>query len=160
MLELKLLPTDGNLINLNMTSPQTPGVVLTLAPFFKGERGLPGGSSIEIPAAEAVGGHRMVIRVGDTASYATNENLEHGMKVLGMTENSAAAGATLSVVRSGKISEPSWNWDIAKPVFLGVSGLLTQTPPQPPAAFSLIIGFPISATEIFVSLREPLALGV
>lgn len=161
MLELVLKPTDGNLVNLNLTGKLNNALVLTLAPFYKGERGLPGGSAIEVTATVAIGGHRVVIREGDSASYATNENLQHGMKVLGITENASDAGGTLSVVRSGKMTEPSWNFDTSKPVFLGVNGLLTQVPPTyPAAAFSLILGFPLSATEIFVSLREPLTLGV
>ena len=160
MLELVLKPTDGNLVNLNLTGKLNNSLVLTLAPFYKGERGLPG-AAIEVTAIVAIGGHRVVIREGDSASYATNENLQHGMKVLGITENASDAGGTLSVIRSGKVSEPTWSFDVSKPVFLGVNGLLTQVPPTfPEAAFSLIVGFPLSATEIFVSLREPLILGV
>jgi hypothetical protein len=157
---LTLLPENGGLIDLNLGKP-TPQLILTLAPFFKGERGPPGGTKVDAFAGASIGGHRVVILEGGSASYATNENLQHGMKVLGLTENAAEPGGTLSVVRSGRLSEASWDFDVTKPVFLGVNGLLTQTAPTyPSAAFSLIVGFPTSATEIFVSLREPLTLGV
>jgi hypothetical protein len=41
-------------------------------------------------------------------------------------------------------------------VYLGTNGLLTQTLPESPAVFSLIIGFPTTATTLFVAIREPI----
>ena len=182
MLQLKLEPVEESQINLklscksiqrlNLSLNHQPVIgmqlgvkldnklVLNLAPFYRGERGLPGGSSIDVVASGPIGGHRAVVLTSAGAAYATNQNPQHGMKVLGVTTNAAAAGGTLSVVRSGKMSEPSWSFDTSKPVFLGVDGLLTQVAPAyPAAAFSLIVGFPLSATELFVGLREPLGLG-
>ena len=157
---LDLKPTDGGLAELKLTTELTPALTLSLAPFFRGERGSSGSSNVEIIAGEAIGGHRVVLQLGDRAYYATNENAQHGMRVLGITENAATLGDTLSVIRAGTIAEPSWNLDVESPVFLGVNGLITQTAPVTPSAFSLIIGFPISSTEIFVSLREPISSGV
>lgn len=157
MLELKLEPVNKTPIQLNVGAKLESKLVLSLANFY---RGLPGDTSVQVLAGGPIGGHRVVVLEGALAQYATNQNPQHGMKVLGVTTNAAAAGGTLSVVRSGKVSEPSWSFDTLKPVFLGVDGLLTQVAPtHPAAAFSLIVGFPLSATELFVGLREPLGLG-
>ena len=159
-MELKLKPDDGNLVNLNLSGKLDNALVLTLAPFYRGERGLPAGNTIEIPASGAIGGHRVVILEGDTAAYASNTTLSHHLKVFGITENAAASGSTLSVMRTGKMTEPSWSWTLDSPIFLGVDGSLTQTPPtHPTALFSLVVGFPLSATSLFVALREPVILG-
>lgn len=135
-------------------------LTLQLAPFFKGERGLPGASNFLITAANAVGGNRFVYLDGDQVVYANNQNLEHGMKIVGVTTNAANVGDTLNISFFGEIEEPTWNWDMGKPIFLGVNGLPTQVvPTHPSAAFSLIVGFPISPTKMFVSKREPITLG-
>lgn len=169
MLELKLLPEegfelnlkseDGGAIGLNLVTELSPPVTLVLAPFFKGEKGIAGSPDFELVAGEAVGGHRIVVQIEDKAYYATNDNAQHVMRVLGMTRNAASTGDILNVVRSGLISEASWNLDVTKPVFLGVNGLITQTPPET-AIFSLIVGFPTLSNQIFISIREPLVLGV
>lgn len=160
MLELKLEPVNKTPIQLNVGVKLESNLALSLARFYQGERGLPGDTSVQVLAGGPIGGHRVVVLEEASAQYATNQNPQHGMKVLGVTTNAAAAGGTLSVVRSGKVSEPSWSFDTSKPVFLGVDGLLTQVAPtHPAAAFSLIVGFPLSATELFVGLREPLGLG-
>lgn len=135
-------------------------LTLQLAPFFKGDRGLPGAPNLVLTAANAVGGNRFVYLDGSQVLYATNQNLEHGMKIVGITTNAANVGDTLIIALFGEIEEPSWNWELDKPVYLGVNGLPTQTvPTYPNAAFSLIVGFPISPTKIFVSKREPITLG-
>lgn len=135
-------------------------LTLQLAPFFKGDRGLPGAPNLVMIAPNAVGGNRFVYLDGNQVLYATNQNPNHGMKILGLTANAANVGDTLTVILFGEIEEPSWNWELDKPIFLGVNGLPTQTVPDySNSAFSLIVGFPISATKMYVSMKDPINLG-
>jgi hypothetical protein len=56
------------------------------------------------------------------------------------------------VVFFGELEEVSWNWDITKPIFIGINGLLTQTPPN--SGFSCIIAYPVTTTKIFINKQE------
>ncbi len=146
------------------------GLTAQLAPFFvgaQGEQGQPGppgpaGDGLfEFTATSAIGGHRMLAtNAAGQIVYATNTEPMHAHTLLGLSTHAAAAGATLAVLQAGPIAEPSWAWAPGLPLFLGASGLLTQTPPAPPAAaFSLVVGFALSATEIFLTPRDPIHLG-
>lgn len=108
-------------------------------------------------AGAILSGHRMVVldAVGK-AVYADNTAMTHVNKVLGMTVGSAVADAAIDILRWGELEEPSWTWTLDQPVFLSTNGLLTQTPPS--TGFSQIIGFPVSATKLYISLREPIIL--
>lgn len=125
----------------------------------QGPAGPSGGAAISVTAASAIGGHRIVVLDDAGApAYASNQDINHLSKVLGMTLNAANPGDTLSIVRTGDVVEPTWNWTLNLPVFLGTNGLLTQTPPSTPALFSQVVGFPITATKMFVNIREPILL--
>lgn len=138
----------------------------------KGERGDPGqtgqtgapGASGEVsfiyPAAYAISGHRIVtLDEHGAAIYASSAIPAHANRVIGMTENAAAAGDDLNIKKIGKLVEPSWNWQLDKPVYLGADGFLTQTPPAVPTAeFSLVVGFPASATSLFINIGIPINL--
>lgn len=123
----------------------------------QGPIGPAGGSALPVVAGVALGGHRLVVlNASGQAIYADCTQPAHAGKVLGLTLGAIAAGDNGDVLRSGEVVEPSWNWTLDQAVFLGSNGLLTQT--QPLTGFSLIVGFPVSATKLFVSLREPLIL--
>jgi hypothetical protein len=124
---------------------------------IQGPPGTDGGSSLAAYSNVPIGGHRFVyLDNAENAQYASNEVLANANTVLGMTAGAANAGYMINVIRSGEITEPTWNWTLNAPVFLGINGLLTQTQPESPALFSLIVGFPITATKLFVSIREPI----
>lgn len=126
----------------------------------KGDKGEPGGTLIERPAAIDISGHRMVVLDGQGgATYASNADQTHANRIVGMTAHAAVAGAPVALAIYGEITEPSWSWDTTKPVYLGVDGLLTQVVPEfPDAKFSVVVGFPISATTLFINIGIPITL--
>lgn len=127
-------------------------------PGATGPIGPSGGSALTVTAGPALGGHRLVVMDGaDTAQYADPTNLSHAGIVLGMTVGAVVAGQPLNVIRLGEITEPTWNWTLNQPVYLGLNGVPTQTLP-PTAVFSLVVGFPITSTKLFVSIREPIVI--
>lgn len=125
-----------------------------------GPPGPAGAAAMNFTANGAIGGHRVLaLDASNAVIYAGNDLPGTANKIIGMSLNAAAAGGALNVVRSGEVIEPSWAWNPTLPVYLGVNGTLTQTPPAAPAAsFSLIVGFPTSATGLFVSVREPITI--
>lgn len=126
----------------------------------KGDKGAPGGTEIERPAAINLSGHRMVMLDGQGgATYASNADQTHANRIVGMTAHAAVSGAPVVISIYGEITEPSWNWIVDQPVYLGADGFLTQTPPAAPAAkFSVVVGFPISATTLFINIGIPITL--
>jgi hypothetical protein len=128
----------------------------------QGPRGPAGSASLFKIADSAIGGHRIVVTSpvsDDDVLYASNTTANHANLVLGITLNAASAGGMLEIVRVGEVSEPTWNWTLGAPIFLGTEGLMTQTPPvNPTALFSLVVAFPITPTKIYVSIREPIYL--
>lgn len=125
----------------------------------QGPRGQSGGISYDYPAAIHLSGHRMVtLDESGAAIYASNSNLGHANRVVGMTTNAAVPGDQVTIQKFGELTEPSWNWQLDKPVYLAADGFLTQEPPTQPAKFSLVVGFPISANTVFINLQLPIIL--
>lgn len=145
----------------------TTDTVTTIESISVGPQGPPGAqgppgtggtsSDLSIVSAIALGGHRIVVPDSNgKAIYADNTISSHANKVLGMTTGAVVEGGTATVRVEGEITEISWTWTLDTPVWLSTNGLMTQTPPT--TGFSLIIGFPISATKLFIDLREPIFL--
>ena len=122
----------------------------------QGPQGPAGGEVPEYVAGEALGGHRAVTLLSGEAVYASNTTALHLGRVIGITLGAAVQGDTVQVQPSGTLIEPSWNWNTALPVYLSTNGQLTQTTPT--AGFSLILGFPLTATSLYVDIREPINL--
>lgn len=131
-----------------------PPDVITL-----GIQGPPGASAaLTVVAAQALGGHKAVIANGDgSVSYADAATAAHIGHVVGVTLGAASASAPIDVRDEGRIDEPSWNWNPALPLYLGLNGQLTQTLPNT-AAFLQIIGVVLAPTSIVVQLSDPVLL--
>lgn len=125
-----------------------------------GQKGEPGGTQVQYPAATALGGHRVVIFNADgSVGYADARQLDHAPRVLGVTTGASVEGAVSNIQAVGPMTESSWSWTPNLPVYLGQNGLLTQTPPaQPQAAFSLVIGVAVSATTLLIGLGNVIHL--
>ena len=107
----------------------------------------------QITAAENLGGHRVVTVEG---YYASKDTASDKFKVLGITTGAASIGTTATVTTFGSIEESGWNWTVGNPVFLSTNGMLTQTAPT--SGFSLIVGRPKTATNLFIDILEPTIL--
>lgn len=124
----------------------------------RGPIGPSGGNAVTATAAVNLGGHRIVLLNSDgEADYARADELTHASIVLGMTSHAAAEGTSVDVVRIGELEEVSWDWTLNQPVYLGLDGVPVQSLPYN-ATFSLVIGFPITPTRLFLSIREPIIL--
>lgn len=112
-----------------------------------------GADTVAITAAENLGGHRIVTVEG---FYASKDTATDKNKVLGMTTGAVSIGSEATVQVSGFIEESSWNWNVDLPVFLSTDGQLTQSAIT--SGFSLIVGKPRTATNMFISISEPIIL--
>jgi len=122
-----------------------------------GPPGPTGGLAVQYIAAIALGGHRIVVlNATQQVEYADNTVVAHADKVLGMTTGAASAGALATIQVGGELTEPSWSWTAEAPLYLGANGQVTQSPPA--SGFVLNLGFAISATKIFLDLKQPILL--
>ena len=146
--------TVGPPVELTFT---TVGDPVELGPGVPGPPGPPGpaGGYAVGTAATALSGHRVVTADPDgTWRYASNDNPADMAAPLWITTGAVDAGQQGEAVILGPITEPSWSWNPG-PVFLGLNGALTQTPPAAPDAVFLVqVGFATSATTLFVD-RNP-----
>lgn len=116
----------------------------------------------QLTAAYPIGGHRVVsVDTSGNAVYADATDVSTVSRILGVTQSSSAAAAPVFAYSICNITEPSWNWDVNKPVFLREEGLLTQSDPSSLGLkFSIVVGIPTSPTSIIISIGQPVVLAV
>jgi hypothetical protein len=124
-----------------------------------GGGGTPGQVRISTVAAVAVSGHRAVTADPDgTVRYVSNASFADRHAPTWITMGAAAAGESIQVLAYGLLDEPTWSWTPG-PIYLGTTGLLTQTPPVTPGAMFLItLGLATSPTTMFLDPRAPITL--
>jgi hypothetical protein len=71
--------------------------------------------------------------------------------VMGISLNSANIGEQLIVQFNGVVTNPSWNWDITKPIYLSTMGNLTQTII---AGKVQRIAVPLSSTSLYINILD------
>ncbi|MES2488570.1 MAG: hypothetical protein V4607_02175 [Pseudomonadota bacterium] len=123
----------------------------------EGIQGIPGGTAGQILQAIAgvdLGGHRAIFIDEGLAFYA-DADMASAERVAGITLGAAADSELANYQTAGEITEPSWNWNEG-PVFLGLNGLLTQTPPSTGAIIEL--GVALNATRLLVRIQRPIFL--
>ena len=98
-------------------------------------------------AGEAVSGNRAA-RFEAGSVYHADQSLASATLTVGVTTGAAALGAGVTVQTEGVMVEPSWAWATG-PVWLGLTGLLTQTIPT--TGVLVRIGTAISATKLRIA---------
>lgn len=121
----------------------------------EGPPGPAGGNVVQLQAVGVLGGHRVVRSVPGGIGYASANDPAHGDDVVGLTLQ-AGADEPINVQVAGEVVEPSWDWAPQEPIFLGADGMLTQVPPEEPAAFVLVFGFATSPTSLMIRIEPPI----
>lgn len=119
---------------------------------IQGPPGPAGGTTAATIAGEALGGHRAIYISAGEARYATAAD-DSAAVVAGITTGAAGVGDAVEYQLSGELTEPSWNWTPELPVFLGLNGQLTQTPPTAGAIVEL--GIALTPQTIIVRVQRP-----
>lgn len=126
-------------------------------PGIQGIPGPAGTAGLVVVAGEALGGHRAVVQDADgRAFYADRSDPTHIGRIAGITTGAAAVGTSVSLLALGRMEEAGWSWTPFAPVYLGSTGVLTQI--KPVVGHQQVLGVALSATTVFIRLREPLAL--
>lgn len=109
---------------------------------------VPNYSDILFPINEPIGSHRVVNASG---MYANSNVLADAGEVVGISIT--ASSTSISIRTAGPMIEGSWTWT-AGPIYLGLNGMLTQTPPT--TGFVLEVASAISATSIIINIKSPI----
>jgi hypothetical protein len=128
-----------------------------------GEPGPPGSATSLLEGPARVGGlsgHQAVYLTNTgVMEYASYDQVDHGDELLGVTPGATSAGLSATAIAFGPLVEPTWNWTVGSPVYLGLNGALTQTYPTSPGAdFSRVIGYPLNSTTLFISCQPAIYL--
>ena len=108
---------------------------------------------ITITASLPLSGHRIVTVDGYYADCLIPETM---YKIAGLITSATASGALVNAYIKGEIVEPSWNWEIGKPVFLGSNGLLTQDVLS--NGYILKLGIPKLNNTILLDLNQQIII--
>ena len=113
---------------------------------------------VEKVAGETIGSHK-IVKLGDNGYlyYASCNVLDDVNKILGLSLNSANVGENVRVLIFGKLSDSSFNFNIDKPIFLGINGQIVQEVPET-AVFIQRLGKVLRNNEIMIDLDEPIIL--
>jgi hypothetical protein len=108
-------------------------------------------------ASGNLSGHRAVRAVAAGAvAYASSSAPQDANLVLGITTGAAMNGTVAAVQVSGEMTEPSWNWVVSAPIFLGADGVLTQTPAV--SGFSIVLAVAIKSDTIVIGIKQPIVI--
>ena len=95
-----------------------------------------------------------VVALDSTANtvLASASDITQVDKILGVLDSSG------ETVTFGSITNPSWTWTAEQSLYLGSNGDVVTTSTINGAAFSLKLGYAISATKAFIKIGTPIVL--
>lgn len=109
------------------------------------------GAGDALPAAEALPAYRAVaLGTGLTLDLCDPSECR---RLIGVVSTAVAQGSSVVPQRHGPITNPTWNWDLSKPVWVGAGGTLVQS--ETPSGFNRIVGYPATPTTLLIMIGEP-----
>lgn len=113
-------------------------------------------TQFEYISTGAISAPRVVYAGASGPELADKDTLTQQDKLIGITITSAAAsGETVKVVTEGKIEDPSFSFTVG-PIYLGSSGVITQT--RPSSGLLVQLGVAISATQLHIRIEPAIKL--
>jgi hypothetical protein len=92
------------------------------------------------------------------ARYASADDETTAFRIAGITTHAASPYADVQILTDGPLTEPSWNWDINRPIFLGINGVMTQDI-EAEAAYIRVVGFPTGSQSMLVDIQDVIFIG-
>jgi hypothetical protein len=108
-----------------------------------------------LPAAVVISALRMVSAINGAYIYANPNDVSAG-SIAGIAMQSVNIGQILTPVINQPVTDQSWNWVRGSPVFLGVDGTLTQTPPV--VGYLVAVARVLSTNTLFIEIQDIIQL--
>lgn len=131
------------------------GVVLQGPAGLRGAPGPEGGKTFSGTAVVALSGQTAVYAAPDGLRPASATGASTA-QAAGVTTGAASAGAAATVQAEGELVEPTWSWQAGQPVWLGINGQLTQTPPA--TGVQVEIGLATAPTKLLIRIQPAIHL--
>lgn len=143
------------LVSLSLPKLETVTLGEQGPPGLQGIPGPAGGTALQRTAGQALSALRAVYELDGQVFYLDYRDATHIDLLLGITLTAAQPSAPINVQRSGSLEDAGWSWTPG-PVWLGVDGALSQTPPSD--GYDVLLGAAVSATRITLNLNAPIEL--
>ena len=148
------IDVSNNKLTIENASSLVPQIAIQTGP--QGPPG-PSGSAptlgILLASGSPLSGHRAVVMVpGIGMRYADPLSDDDSGAQIGLLLQATSPGNVGNVQFSGLVEEPTWNWNYG-PIFLGLNGVLTQTPIS--HGWILVIARAIAPTKIIIDPETP-----
>lgn len=103
-------------------------------------------------------GSMVAIGTNGRLVLASSNNMNLMGRVVGFYNNELTVGDgdRADVVTIGIVDDPMAYWDPASPIYVGVDGQLTQTPPV--SGFSQVVGYPLTTTAFYIQIQPAVQL--
>lgn len=115
--------------------------------------------SSEFVCSEPVLAYQVLAAFGSSVRPADITDITHVENIIGLALSDCAAGESVGVVTTGRVTFAGWNWDDTLPVFLGLNpGEILQDDPEASegATFSIRLGVVRSPTTIDLTIQQPI----
>lgn len=131
-----------------------PSMVLEFAAVLKGKDG----GALSTTALQPLSGHTALAYESSGGVVPLDVlNPAHGHSLAGISKNAASAGSLVELLTHGHLSHNGWQFETGKPVFVGIGGVLTQTPAAPPlAVWRRCVGVALNATTLVIDFQPAL----
>lgn len=100
----------------------------------------------------------ITLDVNGEGIYASSDNAAHMHRVIGISVESVPASTLFGIYNHEILFNASWSWSVGGPIYLGLQGILTQTPPVFPDVFSLRIGVALTPQIAEIEVQTPIKL--
>lgn len=129
-----------------------PDVVIA---YVEGEQGPPGPpGTLDYPkliSGQVLSGHRIVELNSEGKLVYSNS-----INAIGLTIQASEVDSLTRIICLGPIEDPSWNWELDKPIFQGPDGVMTQE--LPTTGLLRQVARVISSSKIFIQFNQPIIL--
>ncbi|NQZ06059.1 MAG: hypothetical protein HRT35_02765 [Algicola sp.] len=112
----------------------------------------PDSNIISLVAGEALGGQKWVTTNALGEAILADSTAADGNKILGMTITAASSGASVDIKMLGELTDPSFSFTPDVPIWLGLTGLSTQTAPS--IGIVSLVAQALTATKIFIRIQQ------
>lgn len=140
---------------LRFCDPKDPG---TCTPWveLKGDTGLAGATEVTAIAGEAIGLGAPVYKQADDKFYECSSEDPATREIIGLAAAAASLGDSVTAIATGLFTLGGWSWTVGQPVYVGLNGNLTQTPPID--GYLAVIGHAVAAATILLHIEPSILI--
>lgn len=116
-----------------------------------------GSTDIEKITGEPISGHKAICVKADGLVYYADADDEETSGVIGISRAAAGTGEYVPIRTVGELQHSGWSWVVGEPVYVGLTGGLTQSVTG--AEYVIIVGIATVEDTINIEVQQPIFIG-